>query len=166
MSNNTEDIEIIEYTLSSIKKISNILNNIEAKYYNTIIADNDDITITKRQAELLLYLYDLPTPPSLRELSRYLATSHQNIKTICLNLEGKSLISFVIDNKDKRKQRIKLTPEGEKKAYFFSTALMKISQQITPTFSSREIDELSRLIRKAETSILEQSSLINKNSKN
>jgi DNA-binding MarR family transcriptional regulator len=166
MSTNSEDKDIIEYSLSSIKRISILLNNIETKVFNDKLINDDEISITKRQADLLLYLYDLPTPPSLRELSRYLATSHQNVKTICLNLEGKSLIKFVIDSKDKRKQRIKLTIKGEREAYNFSKAITELAHQITPTFSSREIDELSRLVRKVETSITEQSHIINKDSKN
>ena len=166
MSVNSEDRDIIEYSLSSIKRISILLNDIETKVFNEKLIDDESISITKRQSDLLLYLYDLPTPPSLRELSRYLATSHQNIKTICLNLEKKSLVSFVIDSKDKRKQRVKLTIKGEREAYNFSKAITEVAEQITPTFSSREIDELSRLMRKIETSIKEQSHIINKKSNN
>jgi DNA-binding MarR family transcriptional regulator len=166
MSVNPEDRDIIEYSLSSIKKISILLNDIETKVFNGKLIDDESISITKRQSDLLLYLYDLPTPPSLRELSRYLATSHQNIKTLCLNLEKKSLVSFVIDSKDKRKQRVKLTIKGEREAYNFSKALTEVAEQITPTFSSREIDELSRLMRKIEISIKEQSHIININSNN
>lgn len=166
MNSNSEDRDIIEYSLSSIKRISILLNDIETKVFNDKLISDDSISITKRQSDLLLYLYDLPSPPSIRELSRYLATSHQNIKTICLNLEDKSLIKFVLDGKDKRKQRIKLTIKGEREAYNFSKAITEVSQQIAPTFSSRDIDELSRLVRKVETSISEQSHIINKNSNN
>lgn len=166
MSIKTEDRDIIEYSLSSIKKITLLLNDIENKIYNKNLNDLNNISITKRQTELLLFLYDLPTPPSLRELSRDLTTSHQNIKKLCLNLEQKSLIMLVNDSKDKRKQRVKLTLKGEREAYNFSKAIQEVAQQITPTFSSREIDELSRLIGKMETSIREQSHLINKDAIN
>jgi DNA-binding MarR family transcriptional regulator len=166
MSIKSEDIDIIEYSLSSMKRISILLNDIETKIFNENNLTEDRSSITKRQSDLLLYLYDLPTPPSLRELSRYLATSHQNVKTICLNLESKDLIKFLMDSKDKRKQRIKITIKGEKEAYKLSQAITEVAKQITPTFSSREIDELSRLVRKIEISISEQSHIINKNSKN
>ena len=165
MSINSEDIDIIEYSLSSIKHINTLLCDIENKIFNEKLKDGE-FDITKRQADLLLYLYELPNPPSIRELSRFLATSHQNIKKICEILESKELLEFVNDSKDRRKQRLKLTIKGEREAYNLSKALKKVASLVTPTFSSREIDELSSLLRKMETSIREQSSIANKNTKN
>ena len=48
-------------------------------------------------------------PPTLRELSEILGSSHQNVKQILLKLEKKDFIRFQTDEKDKRKQRIVLT---------------------------------------------------------
>ncbi|MCK9190095.1 MAG: MarR family winged helix-turn-helix transcriptional regulator [Sphaerochaetaceae bacterium] len=165
MSINTEDIDIVEYSLSSIKHINTLLCDIENKVFNERLNDGE-FAITKRQADLLLYLYELPNPPSIRELSRLLATSHQNVKKICEILESKELLSIVNDSKDRRKQRLKLTIKGEREAYNLSKALKEVASLVTPTFSSREIDELSNLLRKMETSIKEQSSINNRSSKN
>jgi len=165
MSINTEDIDIVEYSLSSIKHINTLLCDIENKVFNEKLNDGE-FSITKRQADLLLYLYELPNPPSIRELSRLLATSHQNVKKICEILESKELLSIVNDSKDRRKQRLKLTIKGEREAYNLSKALKKVASLVTPTFSSREIDELSNLLRKMETSIKEQSSISNSRTKN
>ena len=48
-------------------------------------------------------------PPTLRELSGILGSSHQNVKQILLKLEKKGFIRFQADEKDRRKQRIVLT---------------------------------------------------------
>lgn len=48
-------------------------------------------------------------PPTLRELSEILGSSHQNVKQILLKLEKKGFIRLRADDKDKRKQRIILT---------------------------------------------------------
>lgn len=38
-----------------------------------------------------------------------MGSSHQNVKQILLKLEKKGFIKFVMDEKDKRKQRVELT---------------------------------------------------------
>lgn len=165
MSINKEDCDILEYSLGTIKRISLVLSDVENRFYNEKLT-TDEYNITKRQADILLYLNDYPSSPSIREVSRYLSTSHQNLKNICSILEEKQLLRFVTDSKDKRKQRIKLTIKGEREAYNLSKAMNYVAKSILPTFSSREIDELSKLIRKIETSIYEQSSLIKKDANN
>ena len=48
-------------------------------------------------------------PPTLKELSDILGSSHQNVKQILIKLEKKNFIEFRVDEADKRKQRIVLT---------------------------------------------------------
>ena len=48
-------------------------------------------------------------PPTLKELSDLLGSSHQNVKQILLKLEKKNFIAFQEDETDRRKQRIVLT---------------------------------------------------------
>ena len=48
-------------------------------------------------------------PPTLKELSDILGSSHQNVKQILLKLEKKHFIQFQTDPADRRKQRIVLT---------------------------------------------------------
>jgi len=50
-------------------------------------------------------------PPTLKELSDVLGSSHQNVKQILLKLEKKNFIEFQSDEADKRKQRIVLTEQ-------------------------------------------------------
>lgn len=48
-------------------------------------------------------------PPTLKELSDIIGSSHQNLKQILNKLEKKGFIGFKADDSDKRKQRIYLT---------------------------------------------------------
>jgi len=147
---NKEDIEILENSLLTIKQISSLVNELE-NFYNNSKESPDGLT--KRQAQILIYLLQLPNPPSIRELSRLISTSHQNIKQICTRLEDNNLITFIEDFKDKRKIRIKLTLKGESKAYNVNKSLIKISNKIASNFNSDEIDELARLLRKLQFSV-------------
>lgn len=144
---NEEDVEIIESSLISIKQISSLLNEMEQFYNNK---ETNKEGLTKRQASLLIYLLQLPAPPSIRELSRLLSTSHQNVKQICLILEREQLIRFVQDIQDKRKKRIKLTMKGESKANEINKSLHKISSLVSQNFTSKDIDDLARLLRKLQ----------------
>lgn len=47
--------------------------------------------------------------PTIKELAEIMGSSHQNVKQILLKLEKKGFVSIVVDEKDKRKQRIELT---------------------------------------------------------
>ena len=47
--------------------------------------------------------------PTVKELAEIMGSSHQNVKQILLKLEKKGFVDITIDEKDKRKQRIKLT---------------------------------------------------------
>lgn len=160
---NKEDIEILENSLFTIKQISSLLKEMEQFYNNSKELKEG---LTKRQAQILIYLSQLPNPPSIRELSRLLSTSHQNIKQICIKLEKKSLIRFIEDVKDKRKIRIKLTIKGESKANNVNKALIKISTKISSNFESNEIDELARLLRKMQFTIDNENYIIRKTFKN
>ncbi len=142
-----EDIEILEHSLFSIKHISSLLMEME-QYF-----DNDELKkdgLTKRQAEVLVFLHELPTPPSLRELSRLLSTSHQNVKQICNILEKENLVRYLEDIRDKRKTLIKLTMKGESKAIIVNKALKKISSKLANNLNSNDIDDLARILRKLQ----------------
>ena len=51
------------------------------------------------------------TPPTVKELAEIMGSSHQNVKQILLKLEKKGFVSITVDEQDKRKQRIELTPQ-------------------------------------------------------
>lgn len=47
--------------------------------------------------------------PTIKELAEIMGSSHQNVKQILLKLEKKGLVDIIVDEKDKRKQRVVLT---------------------------------------------------------
>jgi len=47
--------------------------------------------------------------PTIKELAEIMGSSHQNVKQILLKLEKKGFVDIVVDEKDKRKQRVVLT---------------------------------------------------------
>ena len=52
--------------------------------------------------------------PTINELSDVMGSSHQNVKQILLKLEKKGFVTTVVDEKDKRKQRIIVTDEARR----------------------------------------------------
>lgn len=47
--------------------------------------------------------------PTIKELANIMGSSHQNVKQILLKLEKKGFVHLVVDENDRRKQRIELT---------------------------------------------------------
>ena len=47
--------------------------------------------------------------PTVKELAEIMGSSHQNVKQILLKLEKKGFVRIMIDEYDRRKQRIELT---------------------------------------------------------
>ena len=47
--------------------------------------------------------------PTIKELAEIMGSSHQNVKQILLKLEKKGFVDIIVDEKDKRKQRVVLT---------------------------------------------------------
>ena len=73
------------------------------------MADNTMQGISWKQFFAIICINMCKEPPTLKELSDILGSSHQNVKQILLKLEKKSFIQFHTDDADKRKQRIVLT---------------------------------------------------------
>ena len=73
------------------------------------IADDAMKDISWKQFFAIICINLCKGPPTLKELSEILGSSHQNVKQILLKLEKKGFIVFQPDENDKRKQRIVLT---------------------------------------------------------
>ena len=73
------------------------------------MADNMMQEISWKQFFAIICINMCKEPPTLKELSDILGSSHQNVKQILLKLEKKGFIKFETDETDKRKQRIVLT---------------------------------------------------------
>ena len=75
------------------------------------MADNMMKEISWKQFFAIICINMCKEPPTLKELSDVLGSSHQNVKQILLKLEKKNFIEFQSDEADKRKQRIVLTEQ-------------------------------------------------------
>ncbi len=65
--------------------------------------------ISWKQCFLLICIRYFKQPPTLKELSALMGSSHQNIKQMLLKLEKAGFVKLMPDESDKRKHRITLT---------------------------------------------------------
>lgn len=75
------------------------------------VADRDIKVVSWKQFFAIICINLCKTPPNVKELAEIMGSSHQNVKQILLKLEKKGFVSITVDEKDKRKQRIELTPQ-------------------------------------------------------
>ena len=73
------------------------------------MADNMMKEISWKQFFAIVCINMCKEPPTIKELSDVLGSSHQNVKQILLKLESREFIEFRPDPADRRKQRIVLT---------------------------------------------------------
>ena len=73
------------------------------------VADSVMKEISWKQFFAIICINMCKQPPTLKELSDVLGSSHQNVKQILLKLEKKGFINITIDENDRRKQRVELT---------------------------------------------------------
>ena len=73
------------------------------------VADSTMKEISWKQFFAIICINLCKDSPTVKELAEIMGSSHQNVKQILLKLEKKGFVSIIIDEKDKRKQRIYLT---------------------------------------------------------
>ncbi|MGN0690105.1 MAG: MarR family winged helix-turn-helix transcriptional regulator [Oscillospiraceae bacterium] len=74
------------------------------------VADNLMKEISWKQFFAIICINLCKSNPTVKELAEIMGSSHQNVKQILLKLEKKGFVNISVDEKDKRKQRIVLTP--------------------------------------------------------
>ena len=105
MQNGNVDVSDIPANYYLLGLLSAFENRFQA------MADNVMQVISWKQFFAIICINMCKEPPTLKELSDILGSSHQNVKQILLKLERKNFIQFQTDEADKRKQRIMLTNE-------------------------------------------------------
>lgn len=90
-----------------------------------VVGDGFFEEISWKQCFLLNCISFFEKPPTLKEISDMLGSSHQNVKQMLLKLEKAEFVQFLADEEDKRKQRIILT----KKTIAFREKYDKSSQE-------------------------------------
>lgn len=73
------------------------------------VADKTMEEISWKQFFAIICINLCKETPTINELAEIMGSSHQNVKQILLKLERKGFVNIVVDEKDKRKQRIELT---------------------------------------------------------
>ena len=96
--------------------------------------------ITWKQFFAIICINLCKEAPTINELSDVMGSSHQNVKQILLRLEKKGFVSTVVDDRDKRKQRIVVTDaaraflqkndnNGEQSRYMIGRIFDRISEK-------------------------------------
>lgn len=106
----------------------------------------DQLTI--KQFLLIASIEFFEYPPSIKEVSNMVSTSHQNVKEIADRLEKRGFIKLVRDEKDKRILRLKTT---DKNAQYWAYRLDEHEDLLFAMFdpfTDREIHQFKILLNK------------------
>ena len=77
------------------------------------VADSFFEEITWKQFFAIICINLCRESPTINELSEVMGSSHQNVKQILLKLEKKGFVEMIVDEKNRRKQRIVTTKKCE-----------------------------------------------------
>lgn len=95
-----------EYAFGMIFNVANLCQSVLDSHLS-------QYDITTKQWYLSVIINALFTsPPQISDVAKVMNTSHQNVKVIAEKLEKKGHLTFVSDDKDQRKVRMKLTQQS------------------------------------------------------
>ena len=117
------------------------------------MADKNMREISWKQFFAIICINLCKEPPTLRELSEILGSSHQNVKQILLKLEKKKFIEFRADENDKRKQRIVLTDHCKKFCDENNEMSIAIMERMFSDISKEDITTTIQTIVKIEKNL-------------
>lgn len=103
IQNKNEDFTGIELSYFLLGLLSAFENRFQA------VADKSMEEISWKQFFAIICTNLCKESPTIKELAEIMGSSHQNVKQILLKLEKKGFVDIVVDDKDKRKQRVILT---------------------------------------------------------
>lgn len=106
-SENSVDMGEMENSFFLIGLLNEFMNRFQS------VGDTFFGEISWKQCFVLICIRLFEQPPTLKELSDMMGTSHQNVKQMLLKLSKLGYVEFVPDEKDKRKQRILATQKAE-----------------------------------------------------
>lgn len=107
--------------------------------YQTV-ADKCFGEISWKQCFVLICIPFFQTPPTLKELSEMMGTSHQNVKQMLIKLEKAGFVSFMPDEKDRRKQRILLTEKADTFAREHDEISQTYMEQLFETVDEKSLE--------------------------
>ena len=119
------------------------------------MADNVIKEISWKQFFAVICINMCKEPPTLKELSDILGSSHQNVKQILIKLKNKGFIEFKTDVEDKRKQRIVLTKKCMKFCDKNNDMSIKIMAKMFEGISEKDLQTTIKTITKIEKNLTE-----------
>lgn len=119
------------------------------------MADNVIKEISWKQFFAVICINMCKEPPTLKELSDILGSSHQNVKQILIKLKNKGFIEFKTDVEDKRKQRIVLTKRCMNFCEKNNDMSIKIMAKMFDGISEKDIQTTIKTITKIEKNLTE-----------
>lgn len=108
------------------------------------MADRIMEEVSWKQYFLIICLEQCSIDPTLNDLAELAGSSHQNVKQLLIKLERKGFVEIYSDEKDKRKQRIRLT---EKCRTFCETNNRKTAEVIDRMFCGITEEQLITTIQ-------------------
>ena len=149
ISSNKLDFEGIPSSYYLLGLLSAFENRFQA------MADNMMKEISWKQFFAIVCINMCKEPPTIKELSDVLGSSHQNVKQILLKLEGKGFVEFREDAGDKRKQRIVLTKKCQKFCEKNNEMSIKIMAKMFEGVPEKDIKTTIKTITKIEKNLTE-----------
>ncbi|MBP5654352.1 MAG: MarR family transcriptional regulator [Clostridiales bacterium] len=117
------------------------------------VADNMMKEISWKQFFAIICINMCKEPPTIKELSDVLGSSHQNVKQILLKLEKKGFVEFVQDEYDRRKQRIVLTKACRKFCEKNNETSIAVMSKMFEGVSERDIKTTIKTITNIEKNL-------------
>ena len=149
VNSNKLDFEGIPSSYYLLGLLSTFENRFQA------MADNMMKEISWKQFFAIICINMCKEPPTIKELSDVLGSSHQNVKQILMKLEGKGFVEFREDPEDKRKQRIVLTKKCQDFCEKNNGMSMEIMAKMFEGVSEKDIQTTVRTITRIEKNLKE-----------
>lgn len=92
-------------------------------------------------------------PPTLKELSKVMGSSHQNVKQILIKLQKNGFLYLQPDEKDKRKQRIFLTEKTGQFCMSHDEESQRVIGQIFQEIDEKDLEVTIRTIIKMDKNL-------------
>ncbi|MBO4461128.1 MAG: MarR family transcriptional regulator [Clostridiales bacterium] len=119
------------------------------------MADSTMKEISWKQFFAIICINMCKEPPTIKELSEVLGSSHQNVKQILLKLEKKGFVEFKTDDGDRRKQRIVLTDKCMKFCEQGNDMSIKIMEKMFNGVPEKDIKTTIKTITCIEKNLAE-----------
>lgn len=132
------DLEEMEDSFFLVGLLNQLMNRFQT------VGDHFFSEISWKQCFVLICTGLFKTPPTIKELAHAMGCSHQNVKQMLIKLEKAGYLKIIIDQEDRRKQRVILT---EKTARFNKQNDQPSVEFMTKLFEGIDEKELESTVK-------------------